>query len=177
MPVLHLPAIAFKPDGSGGRHRERIRQNLAVAGAKRDAVCHRDLDFIPILRLIFLQILVRPGDEIIAALQLRLADEDTAVRIGGGAKFQPEIEVVGKLARRSDFLHQPRCPWMHGQDAVCRRIAAVVTGGFAIEIICQIAPAGEVYPVEQADVTRFQFEIVGTGRAAGDRNGQESDHG
>src|ERR1017187_8521369 len=79
--ILHLAAVGFEADGAGPGNFERGLQHLAVAGAMRDVVRHRHLDLIPILRLVLLELLVRTGDEVIAALQLRFADENAAVRV------------------------------------------------------------------------------------------------
>jgi len=97
--VIHLATVAFEADRAGGREGQGVFQDLAVASAMRDVVRHRDFNFVPILRFVFLQVFVRPGHEVIAALQLRAANEDAAVGIRAGAKFQLEIEVVRKRLR------------------------------------------------------------------------------
>lgn len=94
MPIFHLAAVAFKSNRAGGGDFERAFQDFPVARAEGNAVGHGDLDFIPILRLVFLQVLVWPGNEIIAALQLRSADEYAAVGVDRGAEFQPEDEII-----------------------------------------------------------------------------------
>src|SRR2546423_1415679 len=78
--ILHLTAIGFKADRASFRKFDRILQHFAVASAVRDTMPDGDLDCVPILRLVLLKLLVRTGDEIIATLQLWLANEDTAVR-------------------------------------------------------------------------------------------------
>ena len=61
-----------------------------------DAVFYDDDDLVPVLRFVGLEFFVGAGDEVIAALELRLADEDAAVCVDGGAKFEAELEVGGE---------------------------------------------------------------------------------
>src|SRR6185436_16381032 len=69
VPVFHLVAVRLQADGPARGQGQRIHQHLAVAFAMRDVVLHRHDDFIPVLRLVFLQLLVRPRHEVIAALE------------------------------------------------------------------------------------------------------------
>src|SRR6185295_5268147 len=100
---------------------------FSVAGAMCDAVLHRDFDFIPVLRLVFFERLVRTGHEVVSTLELRLPDEDAAVRVDGRAEFQFETEVPGELAGRrqlpesgSGFL----LVGIDGQDAIFSGVKA-----------------------------------------------------
>src|SRR5688572_26507298 len=79
-PILHLAAIRLESDRAGRGHLKRVGQQLAVARATRHTVFHDDLDFVPVLRPVFLQLLVGTGDEIVATLELRPAHVDAAVR-------------------------------------------------------------------------------------------------
>ncbi len=54
-------------------------------------VLHSHHDLVPFLRSVLFQRFVGPGQEVIAALELRFADEDTAVGIGCGPKLELEF--------------------------------------------------------------------------------------
>ena len=92
-----------------------------------------DFNLVPVLRFVELEVFVRPGDEVIAALQLRGADKDAAVGIDPGAKFQTQDKVRGELA------HGPQLPnglgaavaVVGGHDAIGHREAVVGAGGVA----------------------------------------------
>ena len=140
----------------------------------RGAAPHRDLDFIPVLGLVFLEFLVRPGDEVIATLKLRFADENAAVGVHGSAEFQLQMEILGKLSRRPQNLHQPGFSGVHHEDAGFGRVTAVAARGFAVEMVRLVTPAGEVFAVEQTDVTRFGLEIIGAQGHSRRRDGQEA---
>src|SRR2546422_4092623 len=118
-----------------------------------DTVFYRDFDFIPILRFVFFELLVRTGDEVITALQLRLANENAAVRVHGGAEFQLEIEIIRKLACRPQYLHQPGFSRMDNQKAIRGGVTAITAGSFAVEIVRLVTPARKVFAIEQTDVT------------------------
>ena len=105
MAVFHLPAIAFESDRPRGGHFHRSLEYFTVAKAEGQPVFDRDFDFIPIARAIILQLLVRTGEKIVAALQLRTANEDAAVSVGRRAKFEPKDKVFWKFARRIDLLN------------------------------------------------------------------------
>src|SRR5262245_29257865 len=66
--VFHLAAVAFQADGAGIGKLEGGIEGFAVAGAIGDAVFGDDDHFVPVLGLIFLQHLVRPGEWIVTAL-------------------------------------------------------------------------------------------------------------
>ena len=68
------------------------------------AVLHRDDQLVPVLRLVVLQVLERPGQPVVAALQLRSAHVDAAVGVGRRAELELEHEVVAELARRLELL-------------------------------------------------------------------------
>ena len=125
------------------------------------AVFHLNLDFIPILRLVFLEFLVRTGDEVIAALKLRFANKNAAVRVHSRAEFQLENKIPRELARRPQYLHQPGISWIHHENPVFGRVTAVTTLGFSVEIVCLVTPAGEVFVVEQTDVASLRLGIIG----------------
>src|SRR6266496_2155906 len=57
-PILHLAAVAFQADGTGGRNFHRRFQELAVAQAVRLAVLHRHFDLVPIARPVVLELLI-----------------------------------------------------------------------------------------------------------------------
>ena len=135
-------------------------EDFPVASAVRDAVGHGDVDFIPILGLVFLEIFIRPGHEVIPALQLRPANEDAAVGIRARTKLELEIEVIGKLLRGRQLRELPRNPRVHREHAVARRVTAVVTRRFAIEIIRLVTPSRQIFAVEQTDIAWFRFEII-----------------
>src|SRR5687768_10784805 len=102
--VFHLAAVAFEADGAGFGDFESGFEDFAVAGAMGDAVFHDDDHFVPILRLVVFQLFVRAGEGIIAALQLRFADEDAAVGIWRRAEFELEREIFGELFCRVKLL-------------------------------------------------------------------------
>ena len=59
---------------------------------------------VPILRLVVLEVLVRPGERVVAALELAAAEEDAAVGVRRRAKIELEREVAAKVARRGELL-------------------------------------------------------------------------
>ena len=73
--VFHLVTVGFQTNAAGVREFQGVFQHFTVAGAVGDVVFHGDFDFIPILRPVFLELLVGSGDKVITALKLRLADE------------------------------------------------------------------------------------------------------
>src|SRR5260370_625865 len=118
----------------------------------RHVVPHRNDHFIPVLGFVALEIFVRSREEIIAALELGLAKEDPAVRVGSGAEFEFEDEIFGKRfggPERCDLAAFGRS--RHDQASVLRYVAAIAARGFTIEVVGLIAPAGEVAPIEEAD--------------------------
>src|SRR5579883_2269269 len=86
--VFHLAAIAFQPDWAGGRQFKSAFKHLSVARAVSLGSLDFNDQFIPILRLVFLELFIGSGNKVIAALQLRLPNEYSAVRIWGCAKLQ-----------------------------------------------------------------------------------------
>ena len=101
-PIFHLADISFKADRTRGRNLQRRLQQFAVAGAVRNTVLHRDLNFVPVLGAVFFQglVFVGAGDEVVAALELGLADEDTAVGAGRRAKLEAQHKVLGEFLCR-----------------------------------------------------------------------------
>ena len=63
-----------------------------------------DDQFVPIARLVLLEIFIRAGERVVAALELAAADEDTAVGVGGCAKIEFEREVAREVARGAELL-------------------------------------------------------------------------
>src|SRR6266853_3730104 len=112
MAVFHLAAVAFKTNRTGVRDLERILEDFAVADAMGFAAFDRNDDFIPILSLVMFQVIVGAGEQVVAALELWLADEDAAVGIRRSAKFELEDEILRKFAcgpKGLDFPALRRC--------------------------------------------------------------------
>jgi hypothetical protein len=61
-------------------------------------VLHGHDQFVPVLGTVLAQILVRPRERIVAALKLRLANEDATVGIRRRAELKLEDKVPGELA-------------------------------------------------------------------------------
>ena len=76
-----------------------------------------DFNLVPVLRLVFLEVFVRAGEGVVAALELAAADEDAAVGVGGGAEIELEREVVGEVARGVDLLDAAACGGRRGDEA------------------------------------------------------------
>src|SRR5438128_10442389 len=85
--VFHLAAVAFEADGTGGGNFHGRLQYFAVAHAVRRSVFNDHLDFIPIASAIVLKLLVRAGEQVVAALKLPATHKDAAVGVGRGAEF------------------------------------------------------------------------------------------
>ena len=113
------------------------------------AVLHHHHDFVPILRLVVLKLFVRTSQRIVPALQLRLANEDAAVRVRCGAKLQLEREVFRELLRRPE-LRNPAAFRRRGDNEppVLRDVAALAADGLAIEVVRAISPAGQVATIK-----------------------------
>src|SRR5881396_3234467 len=60
-PILHLAAVTFQTDGTGGGNFHRRFQELAVAKAVRDAVFHGHFNFVPISGAVLFELLIRTG--------------------------------------------------------------------------------------------------------------------
>src|SRR5688572_22594196 len=146
--VFHLAAVAFEADGAGGGDFEGGFEDFAVAGAMGDAVFDDDDHFVPILRFVVLQVFVRAGEGVIAALQLRLADEYAAVGVGGGAKFEFQGEIFWKFFRGPKLL-DPAVFWRRGYDesTVLGHVAAIIAFGFSIEIVRLESPTGQILSI------------------------------
>ena len=76
-----MPAIALESDGAGGGYIELGVEDFPVASAMGYSTFDDGHDLIPFLRLVLLEILPRTGQNVVAALELGLAYEYTAVRI------------------------------------------------------------------------------------------------
>src|SRR5882672_1333096 len=103
--VFHLTAVAFQAYGAVGRNFKGVLEDFDVTGAMSHVVGNGNDDFVPILRLVLLQLRVRSCDKVIAALKLRFTDENAAIGIGSRAELQFEDEVVGEFACRPHLLH------------------------------------------------------------------------
>src|SRR5207253_5645197 len=104
-----------------------------------------DLDLVPVLRLVFLQILVGAGHWVVAALELRLADENAAVGIDAGAELELEDEVLGKLFHGVELGDEPLLALgeVHGEDALPGRVPPGIAGlGLAVERLDDVADPG-----------------------------------
>src|SRR5208282_868561 len=133
--VLHLTAVALQANRSGRGDIEGGFEHFAIASAERLAAADGDDDLIPVLRLVMLQMVVRPRDEIVAALQLRPANEDAAVGVGRGAEFQFQDEILGEFARGGDLLNLPKFGRRgHNQPVMFGDVAAVRADGLAVEL-------------------------------------------
>src|SRR5262249_53980165 len=152
--VLHLPAVGFQPDRPGRRQLQRLLQHLAVAGAVSDVVLHHHHDLVPVLCLVLLQLLVRPGDQVVAHLQLRPAQEQAAVGVHRRPELQAQLEVLRELLHRPQLL--ALLAGLAGVDddhAVLRRVPAVVGLLLAVERRpALVLPPRQVLAVEQLDL-------------------------
>jgi len=169
--VLHLAAIAFQTNGAGGWDFELGVEHFAVAGAMRNPVFDDGHYFVPLLRLVVLQFLPRAGEDVVATLELRFADEDAAVSVGRGAKFKFEDEVFWKFPGRPKLLNTTTLG-RSGDDKspidrdVARIVAGFLTvkggGGFKCFLRAK-PPTSEIVPVEKAHVTRLELKVIRLG--------------
>src|SRR5271165_1399564 len=86
-PVLHLAVVALQSDGARGRDGHRVQKHLAVARAMGKAAPDGHDNLVPVERAVVRQGRERPRDDEVAALQLGLAHEDAAVRVGARAEL------------------------------------------------------------------------------------------
>jgi hypothetical protein len=130
------------------------------------------------------------GRGVVAALELRLADEDAAVGVDAGAELELEGEVLGKLLRGVERGDEPLLALgeVDGEDAIAGRVSPRIAGlGLAVELLGDVAdpggvairlgaeaPAGEVFAVEQALETGGRLPDVGMNRGR-ERDPQEGD--
>src|ERR1019366_2132956 len=78
---------------------------------------------------------VRPGEQIIAALELRLADENPAVGLRRGAKFELENKTFRKIARSRELLNLPSLRRRgHDEPPVFRDITAIAARGLTVKL-------------------------------------------
>src|SRR5260370_29399301 len=110
-----------------------------------------ELELVPILRLVFLQFLVRAGHEIIAHLKLRFADEQSTVGIHGGAELKLEVKILRKLPRGGQLFQFARSPGMDNKNAIVGAVTRVAALGLAVKTVRlsvhAVGPAGEVLAV------------------------------
>ena len=130
------PAVTFESDRTVGGKSQRRFEDFAIARALGHAVLHGDLDLVPLLWLVLLQLQVGSGDEVIAALELRLADEDPAVGIHRRAEFELEHEVFRKLRDRVKLSGElvGLIGEGHGNDPVLDDVASGI-GGFGFTVL------------------------------------------
>src|SRR5262249_32860123 len=146
------------------RHLHGSLKHLTVASAIRLAAFYRNFHFVPLLRLVLLQLRIRPGNQIIATLQLRLAKKDAPVRKWRPAKFQLEHEILWKFSRCPQSFDLAIFRWSRDdQPPVQRHVTAIAADGFSVEIIGLESPAGQVAAVEEAYEARFHCKIVRLG--------------
>ena len=110
-------------------------QHFAVARAMGRVALHRDDQLVPILRFVVLEILVRTGERIVAALELAAAQEYAAVGVGRSAKFQLEREVFGKVTSRIELLDAAAfCRRGDDKPAIQCNKTSVGGRGLAVEV-------------------------------------------
>ncbi len=144
---------ASRPIGPVGGSLSASSRTLPIAGAMSDVVLHHHLDLVPFLRLVFGECLVRAGHQVIAALELRLAEENPAVRVDCGAELDAQDKVLRKLFGGPE-LPQPRpfaasCGWTVRTPSP-GRIAAIGRFRFPLDHwFVQVMPAGEIRAIEE----------------------------
>jgi hypothetical protein len=131
-------------------------------------------DLVPVLRPVFLQVLVGSGDEVVAALELRPAHVDATVGIHRGTKFQLQDEVLREFLLRENLLDFAGRARMHHQRVDAHAIAGIGALILPVEffrdgaiglIVGPKAPAGEILVIEERNKARLGLEVVGgTGR-------------
>src|SRR5436190_21992830 len=77
--IFHLTTVAFDPDRPSVRELIGRFQHFAVARASGLVAAHGDHKLVPVLWFVVLEVLVRPREQVVAALQLATADEHAAV--------------------------------------------------------------------------------------------------
>src|ERR1051325_1145057 len=102
--VFHLAPGAFELDRAAGRNFHRGLKDFAGAHTVSGLAFNDDLKFVPITLTIVLQLFVRAGQRVVAALKLIAANKHAAVGVGRGAEFEAQSEVLGEFARGGNFL-------------------------------------------------------------------------
>src|SRR4051794_9191738 len=134
VPIFHLTAVAFDANRAGRGQLEGRFQQLAIACAASLVVSNGDHELIPILRMVILEILVRTRDEIVAALDLASANEDTAVGVRCRSKIEFQREVARKVASRCQLLNSASFGRSRdNQSAANGAESPVARSGFAVE--------------------------------------------
>ncbi len=95
---LHLAPISFKADRTCFRNLHRFLEELTVAGRACDAVFHGDLEIVPVLRAIMLQLGVGTGEQVVPALQLRPAHVDPLSALGVARNCRRRTKFFGNSA-------------------------------------------------------------------------------
>src|SRR5881394_43048 len=143
--VLHLTAVAFEADGAGGGEFHRSFQNLSIAQAIGHAFVHGHFDLVPVASPVMLEVLVRAGERVIAALKLSATNEDPAIGVGRRAEFQAQDEVLREFLRGGNLLY-PSAFGRSGDDqpAVFGDESPVGAARAAVETdgVCDDRPGG-----------------------------------
>ena len=95
--------------------------------------------------MIFLQVLVGAGYQVIPALELRPANENAAIGIDAGPEFELQDEVPRELLHRVELRNQPILPLgeVDGENPVLGGETAVVAGlRLAVELLHDLADRG-----------------------------------
>src|ERR1039457_2572354 len=175
------PRSPSRPMGARFRNGKGGFEKLAVTGAAGHLALHDDLDLIPILGLVLLQVLVGSRHQVVPALKLWPTDENAAVGIDAGTEFELENEVLREFLHGVKLRDQSILPLgeVHGENAVLGGVTASVAGTrFAIELLHDLGdrgglwghlgtetPSREVLAVEQASELRVRLPLVGVQRA------------
>src|SRR5262245_6164370 len=164
--ILHLPAVALEADRAALRQLHLALEELAVAGRARDAALHLDHELVPLLRPVALQALVGAGEGVVAALQLRPAQVDAAVGERRGAELEPQLEVLGELARRPELLDLAVLGRRRDHEAPADRAEAAVR---ALAHAVEARRFGDEWPLGGVRVRRLPARgarLVGLARRA-----------
>lgn len=100
-----MPSVAFQTDGPGCRDLHGFIEDIAITGAMGHAAFHGNNHLVPFLWLVVLQVLPGPGEGVVPALKLWLTDENAAVGIGGGTKFELKDKVLRELPGGPELLN------------------------------------------------------------------------
>ena len=121
-----------------------------------DTVLHDNDQFIPVASLVVFQVFIRPGQRVVAALQLGLADEHATVSIRRSTEFKFECDIAREFANRIELLNSTTLSGCgDDESAVFRQVATIVRDRLAI-----MSPASEILSIEQALKARFEQKIV-----------------
>ena len=122
-----------------------------------DVVLHGHHDFVPLLRFVLSERLIRTGQEVIPALELGFSNKDTAIGVRRCAKLELKNEVLRKLPggpklrNLSTFGRRG-----HNQPSIFRNVTTIAARAFSVELVCAIAPPRKIATVEKTYKTGFQ---------------------